>query len=287
MASESLKKIEEQLTCSVCLEFFNDPKLLLCLHVFCRSCMEKILSKSPQQQPAQPVLHCPSCRKPTPVPASGVSGLEPAFYINNLFDVRSTLLSAEPLTSSLEASDGPQASASVETKELASLPGGVPNPCPFHEGNELQLFCETCQDIICFKCTLGKHRTHDYDLVGNVSKRHKEDLSFLLMPIENQIADAEKGLALANSRFKDVLDLRDSVEERILQAFEECQQVLSARRTALINKLHDLSQENLKSLATERDGKETLHAQLCGSAELLKGALAADSDLEMLQEERC
>ncbi len=277
--SESLKKIEEQITCSVCLEFYNEPKLLLCNHVYCKSCLEMMLAKSPQQHP--PTLHCPSCRKPTHVPEGGISGLAPAFYINNLFEVRSTLVSAEP--TGLEDVDSPQPSSSFEPKETPSIAMGRPSFCLVHNSNELELFCENCQDAICFKCTLGRHRTHNYNLVSEVSKKYKEELSLVLMPIENEIADAEKGLARVNSRFKDVLDLRDSIEESIFQVFEESQQVLNTRRTALINKLHDLTQEHLKTLATERDLKETLHAQLCGSAELLKGALNAESDMEMLK----
>ena len=270
---KSLKKIEEQLTCSVCLEFYEDPKLLLCLHVFCKDCLEKLLSKTSIQHQGQPALQCPSCRKPTPVPESGVSGLEPAFYINNLFEVRSSLVS--------KPREGPQnPTSSHKPSHVPTVSLGL---CPVHTNNELQLFCSNCQDIICFECTLEKHATHSYDLVGDLVKQHKAELSSALTTMENRLADAEKGMALVTSRFKGTFDLRDSVEEEIFQAFEEAEQILRVRKTALINKLYDLTQDNIKCLVAERDRKETVHAQILGTLEILRASLEAKSDVEMLK----
>ena len=39
MAEEAIKKLEEQLNCSICLDTFTDPKLLQCFHVYCRKCL--------------------------------------------------------------------------------------------------------------------------------------------------------------------------------------------------------------------------------------------------------
>ena len=39
-SSEALRKLEEQLTCPICLEQFTNPKILPCFHSFCLHCLE-------------------------------------------------------------------------------------------------------------------------------------------------------------------------------------------------------------------------------------------------------
>ena len=46
------------LICTICLEVFTEPKLLLCFHTFCKKCLETTLEKSEQKEK----LTCPLCR---------------------------------------------------------------------------------------------------------------------------------------------------------------------------------------------------------------------------------
>ncbi|KAL3879534.1 hypothetical protein ACJMK2_031828 [Sinanodonta woodiana] len=52
--------IEEELTCSICLELYKDPRLLPCHHSICKSCLVALRSK--QENDSDTWLHCPSCR---------------------------------------------------------------------------------------------------------------------------------------------------------------------------------------------------------------------------------
>ena len=50
--------IEEELTCSICLELYKDPRLLPCHHSICKSCLVALRSKKENDI----WLQCPSCR---------------------------------------------------------------------------------------------------------------------------------------------------------------------------------------------------------------------------------
>ena len=91
MAEKALKKVEDQLDCSVCLETYTDPKLLQCLHVFCRKCLAKLVVRDQQ---GQLILTCPICRQDTPVPANGTAGLQPAFHIIPFLEIAEELKKA-------------------------------------------------------------------------------------------------------------------------------------------------------------------------------------------------
>ena len=44
------KNLNKELTCAICLELFKTPKMLPCLHTFCKSCLEGVADKSAGKQ---------------------------------------------------------------------------------------------------------------------------------------------------------------------------------------------------------------------------------------------
>ena len=51
-SSTALKELDEQLTCSVCLDQYTNPKTLQCHHSFCLKCIER-LPEEPQVKNTQ------------------------------------------------------------------------------------------------------------------------------------------------------------------------------------------------------------------------------------------
>ena len=49
-------KVEEHVTCSICLERLENPKVLPCLHTFCSGCIMKL------EKTAGGFITCPECR---------------------------------------------------------------------------------------------------------------------------------------------------------------------------------------------------------------------------------
>ncbi|KAI0221542.1 hypothetical protein LSAT2_027143, partial [Lamellibrachia satsuma] len=56
----------EQLSCTLCLNRFDDPKVLPCLHTFCRRCLEEQLRRDRTKR-----LLCPTCKQEAPLSDSG------------------------------------------------------------------------------------------------------------------------------------------------------------------------------------------------------------------------
>ena len=80
-----LSILEELLTCSVCLEFFVNPKTLPCHHSFCQTCLEKLPKENARS------FLCPTCRCLTQVPDGGVAGIPAAFYLDKCKEVHSQM----------------------------------------------------------------------------------------------------------------------------------------------------------------------------------------------------
>ena len=226
--------MEDQLTCAICLESYQDPKLLSCFHVFCSKCLQPLVK---QGRRGQQTVQCPNCRQPTTLPQSGVPGLQGAFHVHHLFDIQSTLKKVTEFQEShCDKCQQEKATnycrncgqficpgctkvhqtwdelASHEVITLQQLTSDatklVPSkkqamPCSKHPPRELDLFCDTCDELICRDCIVRVHRDHQYDLVGEAFPKHKDVVDTSLRPVENQsasVSNALEGLDIRCSR---------------------------------------------------------------------------------------
>ncbi|ESO85348.1 hypothetical protein LOTGIDRAFT_235834, partial [Lottia gigantea] len=53
--------MEYALSCSICMELFNEPMLLPCAHSLCKACLDKL--RKPQGKAASKTIDCPQCRE--------------------------------------------------------------------------------------------------------------------------------------------------------------------------------------------------------------------------------
>ena len=121
--------ITDLTTCSICLELFENPKSLPCLHAFCFKCIQgHFKDKCPGDE-----VPCPVCRKEFPIPPDGVGGLQRHFIVQRLVDVRkaSTGESCEvPCEECMKKSS----EESEQKTKIATM----------YCGNCNQKLCETC-----------------------------------------------------------------------------------------------------------------------------------------------
>ena len=118
-AKEALSKVEDQLSCPVCLDPYTNPRLLACFHVYCEHCLDRMVVRDRQGQLS---VTCPKCRRTTPLPPIGVSGLQAAFHVHHLFDIQETLKKIkEPLKLTMEPCEQPNASFMMTSQSFKSF----------------------------------------------------------------------------------------------------------------------------------------------------------------------
>lgn len=82
-AGLELKTLQAQLTCPVCLDQYNSPKTLPCLHSFCLKCIQQVAGVAGDRQ----TITCPVCTMTAALPRNGVSDFPTSFFINNLIEI--------------------------------------------------------------------------------------------------------------------------------------------------------------------------------------------------------
>ena len=316
VAKQALKKLEDQLTCAICLDVFKDPKLLQCFHVYCKDCLQRLVVTDRQGQLS---LRCPTCRQSTLLPpATNVSDLQPAFHIHHLFEIQDALEKVKapkkvlctkcnknrPATSYCRdcgkytcatctaihsdwddfAEHEVVALEQLESKvkQLDSLKK-VTLYCSLHKGKELELYCETCEELICHNCTVKKHKDHQYDLVDDTFEKHKAEMVASLDPVENQLGVVVKALEQIEQQSADVNDQRVATKAEIQKIVLQLHEMLEARKTELMGKVDEYADQKVKNLAAQKDEVETVQTQLVSCLSFVRESLRTGSQGEVMK----
>ena len=243
MAEEVVKKLEEKLNCLICLGTYTVPKLLQCNHVFCRDCLVGLARRNPQG------LFCPTCRQVTPIPPEGVASLQPAFQTSQFLEI-------------LDQHE------KVKQDILY---------CQQHQKRELELYCETCEELICLQCTIQQHNGHKYNLIGEVFEKHIKEIISSLNPAEQQQTLARKALEELDVCCREITDQQAALLAKIHKSSQQLHEIINLRERELTDKLNYITQEKLSQLASQREEIETTLAQLGSCLDKVKEKLRTGS----------
>ena len=204
--NEAIKKVEDQITCPICMEHFTDPRVLPCFHSYCLTCLQRVPNDLVEGNYSLP---CPTCRSTCPVPDKGLASLPPSFVVNNLVEVYDLMKKASahqhvschncdntnadgyckqcatflcpeclPLHNKWKPNAGHQIFSLVEVASTAhQLPLAKQDLMSCTDHNKpLDLFCESCQQRICHDCTVSKHEKplHKYNLITDTYRQRKD-----------------------------------------------------------------------------------------------------------------
>ena len=73
--------LDPELTCPICLELFQDPVALPCMHSYCRGCLASILQSNVDRRGG---VQCPECREVAMLDDGGVAKLPRNFSLANI-----------------------------------------------------------------------------------------------------------------------------------------------------------------------------------------------------------
>ena len=304
LPEEAVKKIDSKLKCSICLDNFKQPKLLPCFHIFCKSpCLERLVVQYCEGKS----LHCPTCRHLVRLPDNGVAGLQTDFRIDYLLENRESLNKAKESqkTSCEKCKKFPATGFCRDCRKfvcdkcteihqmweeftdhkivglnevLADATKVLPtkkqfSPCKKHSSKKLNIYCNTCSELICSNCTVGLHKDHNYKLVLDVFPKHKEEIVSSLKPVRENLDKVNMALRAFDTRTVEINNQRETVEADINREIDRQHQILDQRRVQLVGRLDMLTQQNLKKLATQRDDVEVLHAKMSSCLEYAESGL--------------
>ena len=291
---EFIQKIEEELTCAICLGRFNDPKVLPCLHTYCKKCVENLVGKSQKKD----VIMCPQCREEHTLPGGGAGKLLTSFTFTNLVKLlevhKADEANSKRLTCENGLDDDPAVARCVDcdvylcntccqmhkkmvaTKEHTTVSleeikaAGEKyfqtfHFCPSHQKEVLKLYCRTCSKTICGDCTYVDHRSHDYVFINDIQEELRDKLSQNLDTMKRVASELKSEKEKADKVMEEHETNIASIHAEVDRNFEELINLLKDRQATIHNEIDVRAKKAKKPISANVEGVESTLAHLMSS----------------------
>ena len=268
-----LKDLKKHLECSICLETFNQPKTISCLHTFCCQCLENHARASHKQGK----FRCPECQAKIDLPEGNRFDRLPSSFFHNsllsLLAVRRTGDGSNMTCSQCRKNNShmyycfdcgkfmcpdcynahEMLSASFEghkvtpvkefkTEDYEALLKRQPFCSEqFHEKEITRFFCFSCQACVCQICIVTDHRNHEIVLLDKAAHDEKPNI----------ISGAE----MINERVKEFVEMIRQFEEtasKLENNIATAKREVSQTAGQMIQVIREREREAIISLETTR-----------------------------------
>lgn len=261
---------DPSLLCSVCKQFFHRPKLLRCLHSFCKSCIESLVG---YESGKEGIVICPICSSPSELGSKGIDELPVNFLIAATLKKRNFVVEEKKVPIRCgNCEDNAEATGQcsdcaeflcdrctaahrrvrvtrehqiISLNELATNDEENNNSvcsadsCSDHSREEITYFCQTCNKLICRECTVVNHpkTTHTFESLKDASSKHRQEISALLDTIKMRSPFVKRALLEIEEACGDIPQHALAIEEQIRSSTARYIRALKEREARLLDDL--------------------------------------------------
>ena len=247
---ENLKK---QVTCSICLDTYTDPKILSCFHTFCCKCLEEHARKTHRQAK----FRCPECQAEIDLPEG------------NRFDRLSTSFIHNSLLGLLETED---------REDLLKPPFSSK-----HKNERLRYFCSSCGACICPVCFAEDHRGHEFDVI---EKALQEDKKYIMLNVETIKEKANlfrEEIRKCEKTSEDVELIIAFAKHDVSEAAQHVITKIRSQEKQLLESLEMTRRERIERINSAKQEMESLVEQMNQATKYAENLVQRRSGLDIIQ----
>ena len=308
-----LHNLHEEVSCSVCMCKFTDPKLLSCLHTFCLKCLSGIQRTSGNRG----TILCPECRREVIIPGSGdLNALPTNFKINRLLDV---LAIKECNTSGVKCGNCEKKSdkssycfqcCSFWCNECINFHNGIkankehyalalkdfqdqdfenilkrPVHCERegHEKEELKFFCKNCEVAICYSCIATLHEGHAKILLHEAANERKLLVNAAIDSQKQKVLQKRSIIAKLESNCVYIQAQVKVVKRDVQQFADHMIAVIEAKKQEIFKDVEKKANELLERLGIQQSEVENQVKVIETAIERTKTLLKRSTNAEIVR----
>ena len=312
-AVKSVLDLEQEITCGICHDYYQEPKVFPCCHYYCKQCIANLASRYRPNQP----FPCPDCREPTLLPHNDPDKLPTAFFINRMKALHSRMEKAEGRVEALceMCSSGDKSVAfcrqctqficedcvrthrklkvfaghKLSTLEELKQGGAkafhqeeaLPPKCTTHDEAK-KLYCYDCDQLICRDCVIIDHAGHKYEFVKTAAPETRKKLTVQVTPLKEIASNLRRTVDKVNTTRKAIEANGKSVADEINSYFDELQKILNERRQQLLDESLKIVKEKVENLSAQEKNITLSLATVQSLTDFVERSLANATDEEVV-----
>ena len=304
--------LEDEITCPVCQEHFRDPKILPCLHYYCKECVRQLALRAGTNRP----FACPECRRGTVLPQNDPDQLPTAFFVNRMKELRTKMEKAQGKVEAIcELCSGAKVEAFcrqcaeficsdcvrshkkmktfaghkvVTLQELKEggakkipLKEAPPSMCKDHD-EQLKIYCFDCNHLICRDCIIYDHAGHKSEFVKKSAPQYKKTLKESLAPLAKIQTNLSAATREVEKVERKVSEQHKAVTGTIEQSFKQLHEILHKREKQLLDRASELKQQKLDNLGAQKKGFALATSEIQGLVEFVERSVENATDEEFM-----
>ena len=307
-----LDNLHDEVSCSVCMYTFTEPKQLPCLHSFCLHCLNELQRTSGLGAK----ITCPECRKQFRIPGSGnPSELPTNFRINSLLDV---LAIKQCNTTGVKCGNCDKRSAqslycfqcyafwcedcitahnliraNKDHRALAlkdfqdqDIEDVLKRPAfcqkKHNEKEELKFFCKDCEVAICNSCVATIHDGHAKVILEEATNERKERLNSAIQSLKEKALQKRNEIGKLEQNSIDVQVQVADVKNKVQTSADHMIAIIEARKQDIFNTVDKQAKESLDRLALRKGEVENQMKMIESAIEETETFLKRSSSAEIL-----
>ena len=154
-----------------------------------------------------------------------------------------------------------------QKEELTIKPKSNFALCPKHE-LELNIYCETCDHLVCQYCIVRDHLNHHHNTVKEVVVKHRKELDKIMEPVNMMIKELSSAYDKITTVQNEMGTQANGINKEINRYYEELHQQLQQQRDELKNKLHKTFRQKKREVVVQLEEIKQTQVQLESVKEL-------------------
>ena len=249
------KNLKKQVTCSICLDTYTEPKTISCLHTFCCECLERHARVSQRQGK----FRCPECQAEINLPEGNrFDRLPNSFFHKSLLGV-------------------------IEAEDRQAIPRQQQGTCSQHTEERVRYYCSSCEVYVCPICVTEDHRGHAFDVLEKAVQEGKKSIMSAVETIKEKANLFGAELRKLEETSEDVEMIIAIAKQEVSEATEHVITKTRQQEKQLLESLEMTRRKRIERINSAKQELESLIKIINRAAEFAENLVQRRSDRDIIQ----